>query len=323
MQYVNKNENALCITYGKKTIKNQHMNISITKLILLITFLFFSTFSFSQQDIDSTKIYVLTQNDGTQLTGKILKSDERELTILLMDRRKIIIPQYVIKSITPVNSSDFNAIGQFVGEENFRTRYFLTTNGLPIKKGSNYVQWSLLGPDLQFSITDKLGAGLMTTWIGMPLIGSIKYTGNISKNVNYAVGALVGTGTYVKPDAGGALPFGAITFGDGRSNLNISAGYGAIWNNDNVNGRPLISVAGMTKVGKRVTFVFDSFFLLSSNNYNSYLFNNQNSTFGFIIPGIRINSTDTRAFQLGFASFYFANRFLPIPFPVIQWFRIL
>ncbi len=297
------------------------MNTISTRVIIFFTFLFCSTFIFSQQEIDSTKTYVLTQNDGTQLTGKILKNDERELTVLLMDRRKIVIPQYVIKSITPVNSSDFNAIGQYVGEENFRTRYFLTTNGLPVKKGKNYVQWTLLGPDLQFSVTDRLGAGLMTTWIGMPIIGSVKYTGNISENVNYAVGALVGTGSYASPSTGGALPFGAITFGDGRSNLNFSAGYGAIWNSGDVNGRPLVSVAGMTKVGKKVTLVFDSFFLLSADSYN--ISKNLNSTFGFIIPGIRINSSETKAFQLGFASFYFANRFIPIPFPVIQWFRIL
>lgn len=299
------------------------MTLNIIKSTILLTFLFCSTFIFSQQEIDSTKTYVITQNDGSQLTGKILKNDERELTVLLMDRRKIIIPQYVIKSITPVNSSDFNAIGQYVGEENFRTRYFLTTNGLPVKKGKNYVQWTLLGPDLQFSVTDRLGAGLMTTWIGMPIIGSIKYTGNISKNVNYAVGALVGTGSYIRPTVGGALPFGAITFGDGRSNLNFSAGYGAIWNTGDVNGRPLISVAGMTKVGKKVTLVLDSFFLLSSDSYNGYIGNRLNSTFGFIIPGIRINSSDTKAFQLGFASLYFAKRFIPTPFPVIQWFRIL
>ncbi len=297
------------------------MNLNIIKSTILLIFLFCSTFIFPQQEIDSTKTYVLTQNDGTQLTGKILKNDERELTVLLMDRRKIIIPQYVIKSITPVNSSDFNAIGQYVGEENFRTRYFLTTNGLPVKKGKNYVQWTLLGPDLQFSVTDRLGAGLMTTWIGMPIIGSVKYTGNISENVNYAVGALVGTGSYIRPTVGGALPFGAITFGDGRSNLNFSAGYGAIWNTGDVNGRPLVSVACMTKVGKKVTLVLDSFFLLSTDSYN--ISKNLNSTFGFIIPGIRVNSSETKAFQLGFASFYFANRFIPIPFPVIQWFRIL
>lgn len=291
------------------------------KITLLIVFLLCSYFSFSQIKIDSTKIYVLTQNDGSEFTGKILKNDERELTVLLMDGRKIIIPQYVVKSITSANIGDFNSSGQFIGEENFRTRYFLTTNGLPLKKGKNYVQWTLLGPDLQFSITDRLGAGVMTTWIGMPIIGTVKYTGNISKNVNYAIGTLIGSGTYIAPRFGGALPFGALTFGDGRSNLNISAGYGAIWSDGDVNGRPLLSLGGMTKVGKRITLVLDSFFLLSSasSTYSS----NQNSTFGFILPGIRIHRTDTRAFQIGFASIYNAEKFTPIPFPVIQWFRIL
>ena len=134
------------------------MKILCFKTTILIVFLLCSYFSFSQVKIDSTKIYVLTQNDGSEFTGKILKNDERELTVLLMDGRKIIIPQYVVKSITSANIGDFNSSGQFIGEENFRTRYFLTTNGLPLKKGKNYVQWTLLGPDLQFSITDRLGA---------------------------------------------------------------------------------------------------------------------------------------------------------------------
>jgi hypothetical protein len=58
------------------------MNIISARVIIFFTFLFCSTFIFPQQEIDSTKTYVITQNDGSQLTGKILKNDEHRLAWL-------------------------------------------------------------------------------------------------------------------------------------------------------------------------------------------------------------------------------------------------
>jgi len=74
---------------------------------------------------------------------------------------KVAIPKHEIKKIREVRQGEIRD-GIFVGEEMFATRYFLTTNGLPIKKGDNYIQWNLLGPDFQFGLADNFGIGVMT-----------------------------------------------------------------------------------------------------------------------------------------------------------------
>jgi hypothetical protein len=172
---------------------------------------------------------------------------------------------------------------------------------------------------VQFHIDDHLGAGIMSSWFGTPLIGTIKYSNKISDDLHYAVGGLIGTGSWVNPDFGGALPFVALTLGDGRKNINISAGYGAIWNEGNIDGQLLFSIAGITKFTKRVSFVFDSFILpnMSTSPNRGFSFNG----FGIFVPGIRIHNTETAAFQFGFGGLYTDGMFVRVPIPILQWFR--
>ncbi|MFN5784971.1 MAG: hypothetical protein ACK457_03325, partial [Flavobacteriia bacterium] len=137
------------------------------------------------QQTDTT-LYRIIKTDGTELLGYILKEDEREILVKTSDGRKIVIPQYVIKQLVPVNKKDFSLKGEFIGEDAFATRYFITTNGLPMKKGQHYIQWNLFGPDFQFAVTDKFGLGLMTTWLALPIIGTAKYSFNPKDNVQFA-----------------------------------------------------------------------------------------------------------------------------------------
>lgn len=296
------------------------------KQLILILSLIFSTVSFSQTVTgDTTKLFCIIQNDGNKIIGKVISNTPREVTIIT-NGREIIIPQYVIKSISEVNNSDLNEKGEYIGEDNFRTRYFLTTNGLPLQKGKDYIQWNLFGPDFQFSVTDHLGMGVMTSWIGMPIIGTFKYANKINDKVHYALGGLVGSGTWIAPDFAGALPFGAITFGTGRSNINFSAGYGAIWSDGSVSGRTIVSVAGMTKVGSRVSLVFDSFVMLPTKgktytDYWGYSYTLSQPGFAIVVPGIRFHQNETSAFQFGFAGVIADGELIPAPIPMIQWYR--
>ena len=124
-----------------------------------------------------------------------------------------------------------------------------------LKKGKNYIQWNLFGPDIQFSVSDHFGVGIMTSWIGNPVVGSFKYSNKISKNVHYAIGGLVGTTTWIGR-AGLALPFAALTFGNGRNNINFSSGYGAVCTGFESQGTALYSIAGMAKLSNKLSFCF-------------------------------------------------------------------
>ena len=285
------------------------------KSLLILSFLSFSYISFSQNDIpivQDTNQYRFIKTDGGEILGKIISQDAREILVLMKDNRKIYIPQHTIKEIVLISSSNFNHKGDFVGEDKFSTRYFITTNGLPIKKGENYIQWNLFGPDFQFGIGKNLGVGIMTSWIGMPIIASIKKSWELGDKTQFAIGGLIGTGSWASPDFGGMLPFGTISFGDRTKNIAISAGYGAISRNGSTSGRTLTSIAGMIKVSQKVSLVFDSFIFLKSKT---------ESSFALLIPGVRVHQSEGKAIQFGFLGMYYDNELLPVPIPMVQWYR--
>jgi len=139
----------------------------------------------------------------------------------------------------------------------------------------------------------------------VPLIGSIKYSTKLGENTSLAIGTLLGTGSWAAPKFGLVLPYAGLTFGGRRSNLTFSAGYGAVWDEFDSGGEALLSVAGMTKLGKNISFVFDSFIVPG--------------TLVILIPGLRFQSKDDKAFQFGFGGGVFDGETFPLPF--VQWFK--
>lgn len=285
-------------------------------LLFLLSFLCLSGLSFAQHNthaVQDTITYRIIKTDGGELIGKILSQDARDVLLLTADNREIYIPQHTIKEMLVVKTADFDKKGVFIGEDKFATRYFITTNGLPIKKGEHYVQWNLFGPDFQFGLGKNLGVGIMTSWVGIPIIGTIKKSWQLGEKTQFAVGALIGTGSWALPDWGGALPFGTLSFGDRSKNIAISAGYGAIWQNGDLDGGTLASIAGMIKVSPKISLVFDSFILLPG----------QNEGFALLIPGVRWHQAEGKAFQFGFTGLITGGEIIPIPIPMVQWYRSL
>ena len=261
------------------------MKKSIYFLVLALLMAGFSLESRAQTAQDTTQlIYRVTKQNGITFTGKILSQDAREVLIDSKEMGQVYIPKHEIRDI-----SEFKALGKVQGSSLFSTRYFLTTNGFPVKKGDNYVQWNLFGPDFQFGIANNFGVGIMTSWVGMPVIGTAKYTINLGKNFCGGLGFLGGTGSWAFPEYGLVLPFGFLTVGNRINNLNVSAGYGGLftqqeesyptlideptdystnqvkYDNHKVNhseGRFLWSVAGMCRLNGKFSFVFDSFMMV-------------------------------------------------------------
>ncbi|NVO20832.1 MAG: hypothetical protein HXX13_14115 [Bacteroidetes bacterium] len=288
----------------------------VSLLFFLVSILSFQQ-GFAQADTAKTsapKYYEITTNDGGEFVGIIISQDAKEVLINTRDRGQISIPKYQVKEIKEVPEKEITATGGYIPAEVFSTRYFITTNGLPIEKKESYILWNLWGPDFEFGVGKNLGVGIMTSWIGMPIIGTVKYTINLQQNVNMAIGGLVGTGSWIQPNFGLALPYAALTFGDRKSNITFSGGYGAVFNNGNNNGRLLFSVAGMAKMGKKVCFVFDSFLVTPKGNLSGG---------GLILPGIRLQTDSKKAFQFGFGGLYVDGKFIPSPIPYVQWFRKL
>ncbi len=287
------------------------------KFILSLLLTIFSLGLMAQTDSTALKdktLYRIIKTDGGELVGKILKEDEREIYFLTEDQRRIYIPQHVIKELIPLDSKSFREHNASVGEDRFATRYFFTTNGLPIKKGEHYVQWNLYGPDFQFGLGNNFGVGIITSWFGTPVVANLKKTWQLEENVHFGLGALVGTLSWVNIESGGALPFASITFGDRSQNLSFSGGYGSVWGNNYRGGGALASVGGMTKLSQKFSLVFDSFIVVA---------NNGGSSGALVIPGIRWHQSEGKAFQFCFLAYIGEGEAAAIPIPMVQWYRNL
>lgn len=108
-----------------------------------------------------------------------------------------------------------------------------------------------------------------------------------------------------------------------------------------VNSGPLFSVAAIFKVGAKASFIFDSMCILykkeeSKEDYKDLgmdVFGNYNYTYTvtnstvqktalIIMPGMRFQTTDDKAFQFALAGVsIFGGNNVNFPFPMVSWFK--
>lgn len=264
------------------------------------------------------KTYVVTKNDGTEYYGLIISQDEREVLLETKEIGRLYIPKHEIKSIRELTASDIKA-GSVIGNNMFATRYFLTTNGLRMKKGDSYALFTWWGPEIQYGVSDGLTLGVMSSWLAVPIVLTAKTTFNANENLHFGLGLLAGTLSWADWGSYGALPYGTVTFGNSRNNFNITGGYAIISGSGiedmygNSTGRqtsnaPLLSVGCLFRITNKVSFVGDSFIYMKSGS------------FAIIVPGIRVSNRPNRAFQFGFAGISIDGKLTPVPLPMLSWF---
>jgi hypothetical protein len=259
-------------------------------------------------DTQVRKLSIVIKNDGTEFIGYILSQDEREVLIETQNIGRVAIPKHEIREIREVQQRDMRD-GVYVGSNIFSSRYFITTNGLSMKKGEHYALINWYGPEAHFCLANNFTLGGMTTWLGVPVILSMKYAIRVTDNLHFGVGVLAGTLSWYDFGSVGALGYGSVTIGNHNNNLTFSAGYAGITNGDDVSGSdPLFSVAGMIRVGKNISLVGDSFIYAGPE------------VAALIIPGLRFSRNENKAFQFGFAGAVVEGEIVPFPIPVIGWF---
>ena len=247
---------------------------------------------------DST-LRLIEKNDGTKYIAIILSDDARELLIETETIGKIYIPKSEVKRITLIENQDEIKNGELLEESPFSTRYAFTNNALPIKRNDHYAMVNLFGPEAHFAVNDHLNIGVMSTWIGSPLVAVGKYTIPTSnKKVNFSIASMFGTTGYLNGFKGfGGLHWGTFTYGNRKNNISFSAGFGFIrpgtsqetpgvyigdstiytsadgtdyvdYNypnipfqaNDDLLKSPIISVAGIFQITSSASIFFDSMF---------------------------------------------------------------
>jgi hypothetical protein len=272
-----------------------------------------------KNQIQPVKTFIITKNDGTEYIGLIITQDEREILLETKEIGRLYIPKHEIKSIRELTESDLKA-GAVTGNNMFASRYFLTTNGLRMSKGDCYALFNWWGPDIQYSVSDRLTVGAMSTWLAVPIVLTAKTTFSANENLHFGLGVLAGTLSWADWGSVGALPYGTVTFGNARNNLNLTGGYAMVSGSNNNNtgtfhtttrntqSAPLMSIGCLFRITNKVSFVGDSFIYL------------KNGSFAIIVPGIRVSNKPNKAFQIGFAGIYSDGELVPMPMPMLSWF---
>lgn len=258
---------------------------------------------------DTTQVYIVIKNDGSRYVGEIISQDAREVHLMSREVGELIIPKHEIQAIRLFNKETDTE--KRPGEV-FASRYFLTTNGHAIPKGETYIIWNIYGPDIQFGMSKRFSMGLMTTWFGVPIIGTAKYSIPFSASFSMSIGTLAGTGSWAEPEYGIFLPFTSFTLGGKETNLNLAGGYGALFGDGEPEDRIIFSIGGKTALNDRFSLVFDSI-LIPETDYNT--------PGALLVPGLRLNTDPNKAFQIGFGAIAADGELYPYPLPMIQWFR--
>ncbi len=302
--------------------------------------------------------------------GEILSDDGREILLNTESLGKIYIPKSEIRSIIKISNIENIKHGEFRYTGPFTTRYSFTNNAHPVAKGENYSLINLYGPEVHFAISNSFSLGLMTTWIASPMILALKYSiPTKNPNLNFSLGTLMGTSGYINTFRGFmGLHWANFTIGDRLNNFTLSGGYGyidlglmtnspGIYENvqPDETGRnliqgPMASIAGIVKVGSKVSFVFDSMFMyLSGQSTNTDYHEsasgywddvtgqwvNQQYTYTvttvneyyltlMLMPGLRFQKSENTAFQFnlsGVALIGLNNiQTHSFPLPMCTWF---
>ncbi len=339
------------------------------KILFLFLFITISITTFGQEK----SLFAIKLLNGNEYVGTIEKDDGREIFVMTQSIGGIYLLKADILSIKPINGETQVVQGEIRDTGPFTTRYAFTTNALSIKKGENYAMLNLYGPEIHMAVSNRLSVGLMSTWIGSPLVLALKYTIPTNRpNLNFSFGNLTATSGYLQSFRGfGNLAFANMTIGDRLNNVTIAAGYFAYrgGGKDNLNKPatfentesyadlgpyqglpkpvhgPMLSIGGIARIGSKASFVFDSMVGFFEHEYGEHTtttlqepsyfdpydpgeyrheirIKQSHSTFLFIMPGMRFQREERKAFQFCLAGLVVRDggEFVSIPFPMCTWF---
>ena len=207
-------------------------------ILVLINISFIQAKLIAQEDVqkEEKKLFLITKTDGGEFIGEIISDDGREILLMTTTIGKIYINKSNISNISAVDEESKNkTMGELRAEGPFTTRYFFTNNSLPIKKKEHYAMIQLYGPEVHFSVSDKLSLGIMASWIASPIAIASKLCIYSKDNTHVSMGNILGNSGYIEQGKiFGGLHWLTITKGDRMKNFSFSAGYGYIADNANL-----------------------------------------------------------------------------------------
>ncbi len=292
---------------------------------LSLLFILTNQISFSQSEKDSIisfdayagKFVRVTTNDGAVFEGQLLEIDLEKIGVLLETK---VMEFILIKDIVEIEASKKGKTREN-GFEAYPQQYFWTPSYLSLPKGTNYMKFNLLGPEIHYAVSNRFMVGGAMTWISAPMLFSFKYSIDISKKIHLGGGGYFGWGSYLSFGDFVFMPNIGITIGSDNRNLTIS--YGQPLSPSlfyfSSEGNPIFpsvfSLSGLLKLKDGASLVFEA--------HTGGTFSNGYFPFIMFMPGLRIPKKSNRSFQAGLGIVVIDGKLINFPIPSLSWYFVL
>ena len=307
--------------------------------ILFIALLFAPVAMVAQQQpwTDTLSMQSIERHDGTELRGRVVAINAREITIALTDGTRLVLPKHLVRSISAVDGAVTSSSN---GEAAVNTSmYVLTSGAMPMPKGSSTLQFNVAGMALEAFPTERFSVGLLASWFSAPIVATAMYRMPLADNVWLGAGGFVGWGGSLADRNFLAAPALTVSFVSGSTSVSLTGGYGATSLEVEVYDRPdyaalrdtvqvtspraYAAVGVSLKLTRKIRLIIDAFMISGSGSvllpdgkwsrsedyYDYYdpsqAFTRNYETYSniFIIPAIRWEYGDSSYWQFGFAGY--------------------
>ena len=219
---------------------------------------------------DSVELHMIETTDGNQYIGEIVHEDEKAVWLQTQGLGEIKLSRVYIRKIESLDQE--NLINDdYWPEHTQATRYFWGASGYSLKRGEALYQnvWIMLN-QVSVGVTDHftLGVGIVPAFLFAGSPTPVWITPKVSIPVvenkfNLGAGALAG---YVigEGNSGFGILYGLSTFGTRDKHLSFGLGYGLA--GGSFTNLPVVTVSGMTRVGKNGYVLSENYFIPATPN---------------------------------------------------------
>lgn len=216
-----------------------------------------------------------------------------------------------------------------------RSRYFFAPSAYNLEKGELYYNsLYFLVHDVQYGITDQFSMGMGTTVFGIPFYVTPKITIPVNEKSSFAIGDLLGIGTWGTKITGNLL-YVTHTYGGSYNNFSVGGGYLYLGGADILNktNSAVFNLSGLVQFSSHIYFISENYISkikstetatyhdMNYQNYRDEEFS-QNVFFIYGLTGFRfINRTkDLKSWQVGLSYIYTSGDEVPALYKSFGWY---
>lgn len=197
------------------------------KNILIYLLLIIAFNLFSQNSIVGER-HIYEFRDGTTIIGSFIKDEGGNIYITDLEGKEVYIPKVMVAQVHKVTKNNIKD-GEYWFSNLHDTRYFFSPTAFGLETGEGYFghsYWMLW--QAQYGITDNFSIGGGTALFGYPATLNAKYSINIKKDLNLAlgwfwVGDLFAYGADFFPEVN--MPYAVLTKGSKENNITLGVAY--------------------------------------------------------------------------------------------------